>query len=597
MRFPATRALPYSWLAARSDLIAGATVAGIAVPQAIAYALIAGVDPRYGLYSAIVITIIASLLGSSSHLINGPTNAISLVVFSALAPFAGKNGAPEALFLLGIIAGTIQILIAVFKLGDLTRYVSESVILGFMAGAGFLIALGQVGNFVGAAKRGTGDQSVLFNTWLTLSQGSLNPRALGLGLGTIAVVLVIHRLVNAYKLPRIDMLVGLVLASLVAAHFGWSLQGRDGRTAVSVVGAIPAAFPSLHVPHVRLEWLGSLLKSALAVALLGLLEALAVAKSIATYTHQPLDYNRQCLAEGVGNLAGGFFQSLAGSGSLTRSAINYQAGAMTRASGIFSGIIVAIVVVLLGPYARFIPKCVLAGLLFITAARLIDWKRLGYALRASRFDAALVAVTAFTAIFIDVEDSILVGVALSILWFVPRASKPRMRELIVSTEGLIRERRPGEERTRSLLIYDVEGQLFFGAAPQFRRYLADILAECERAETAFVVLRLKRTSNPDVVVAEDLEHFLREARDRRVTVLLAGVRPDLLRILENVGVTQWFSQSQIFPEEAETFSATMRAVRHAIWLARSSSEACTSAPLTPEDGSIQEADAALYYLT
>ncbi len=132
----------------RSDLIAGATVAAIAIPQAIAYALIAGVDPKFGLYSAIVITIVASILGSSSHLINGPTNAISLVVFSSLASFDERFASFQALFLLGIIAGTIQILISVFKLGDLTRYVSESVILGFMAGAGLLIAVGQIGNFL-----------------------------------------------------------------------------------------------------------------------------------------------------------------------------------------------------------------------------------------------------------------------------------------------------------------------------------------------------------------------------------------------------------------------------------------------------------------
>src|SRR5580658_4686230 len=134
----------YSWSAARSDLAAGATVAAIAIPQAIAYALIAGVDPKFGLYSAIIVTIVASLLNSSSHLINGPTNALSLVVFSALASCGGRFEADQALFLLGIMIGAIQICIAVLRLGDLTRYVSESVILGFMAGAGVLIALGQI---------------------------------------------------------------------------------------------------------------------------------------------------------------------------------------------------------------------------------------------------------------------------------------------------------------------------------------------------------------------------------------------------------------------------------------------------------------------
>jgi SulP family sulfate permease len=567
MSLSSKRTFNYRWSTARSDLAAGATVAAIAVPQAIAYALIAGVDPRLGLYSAIVITIVASILGSSAHLINGPTNAISLVVFSALASFDGRFDAYEAMFLLGIIAGSIQILIAVFKLGDLTRYVSESVILGFMAGAGLLIALGQIGNFVGAAKKGGADQSVLLNTWLTLRGATFNSHAIGLGVGTIAVVLLLHKLITKYKLPRLDMLAGLILASLVAAFLGWSSPAPSGATVVSVVGTIPAALPSFHVPQIDFEWFHRLLRGALAVALLGLLEALAVAKSIATYTRQPLDYNRQCLAEGVGNLVGGFFQALPGSGSLTRSAINYQAGAVTRASGVYSGIIVAVVVLLLGPYARFIPKSVLAGLLFITAARLIDWKRLGFAIRASGYDAALVATTAFTAIFISVEDSILVGVALSILLFVPRAAKPGIRELIVTPERVVRERLPGEERAKSLLIYDLEGELFFGAAPEFSRYLHEIIAETDRTASKYVVLRLRRTRNPDAVAAEYLEHFLNEADRRGVTVLLAGIRPDLLKIMKNIGLTSRLPADRLFPQEDDAFSATLRAVRHAAHLA------------------------------
>jgi SulP family sulfate permease len=585
------RRFDYRWSTARSDLAAGATVAAIAVPQAIAYALIAGVDPRLGLYSAIVITIVASILGSSAHLINGPTNAISLVVFSALASFDGRLDAFQAMFLLGIIAGSIQILVAVFKLGDLTRYVSESVILGFMAGAGLLIGLGQIGNFVGAAKKGTADGSVLLNTYLTLRAATFNSHAIGLGIGTIAVVLLLHKLFTKYRLPRLDMLAGLIVGSLVAASFGWSSPAPSGATVVSVVGTIPAALPSFHIPDIDFEWFRRLIRGALAVALLGLLEALAVAKSIATYTRQPLDYNRQCLAEGVGNVVGGFFQCLPGSGSLTRSAINYQSGAVTRASGVYSGIIVAAVVLLLGPYARFIPKSVLAGLLFITAARLIDWKRLGFAIRASRFDAALVAATAFTAIFISVEDSILVGVTLSILLFVPRAAKPGIRELISTPERVVRERLPGEERANSLLIYDLEGELFFGAAPELSRYLDEIVEEAERTGKKYVVLRMRRTRHPDAVAAEYLEHFLRDAERRGITVLLAGIRPDLLKILKNIRFTSWFPEDRLFPEEDEIFSATLRAVRHAAHLANGET---VNAGLHSED----EASAAepAYYL-
>jgi sulfate permease, SulP family len=586
----------YRWGTARSDLIAGATVAAIAIPQAIAYALIAGVDPKFGLYSAVIITIVASLFNSSSHLINGPTNAVSLVVFGALASYDGRFEAYQALFLLGIMIGVIQIAIAVLRLGDLTRYVSESVILGFMAGAGLLIALGQIGNFVGAAKSGRGDPSVIEQTWTILAHGQpFNFYAIGLGTGTIVVVLLLRRLIIRYRLPKIDMLAGLIIASLVAAWFGWSLPTAGGKSLISTVGAVPAALPGFYIPQADLGSMSKLLTGALAISLLGLLEALAVAKSIAVYTREPLDYNRQCLAEGVGNLVGGFFQCLPGSGSLTRSAINYQSGATTRASGIFSGLIVAAVVLVGGPYARFIPKSALAGLLFITAARLIDWQRLAYTLRASRFDAVLVAVTGLTAVVISVDYSILIGVALSIVLFVTRASKPIMRELIVTAERVVRERQPQEKRAGPLLIYDLEGELFFGAAPELDRYLSDILEELERTGIRHLVLRFRRARNPDAGAIEHLERFLRDAKEQRVTVLLAGVRPDFVKILRNVGINKWFPADHIFPEEDRMFSATLNAVRYANQLANQSGndQDVHSGNISTDSG---EAEDPVYYL-
>ncbi|MGB8353595.1 MAG: SulP family inorganic anion transporter [Chthoniobacteraceae bacterium] len=578
----------YSWDIARRDLVAGATVATIAIPQAMAYALIAGVDPRFGLYSAIVVTVVASILGSSNHLINGPTNAISLVVFAALTSFDERFDSYQALFLLALLVGAIQILIAVFKLGDLTRYVSESVILGFMAGAGILVAVGQVGNFLGAAKKGTGDQSALVQLWETLTKGGpFNSHAIGLGVGTIVVVLLLRRLINKYKLPQMDMLLGLIVAAGIAAYFGWSIPAANGKSVVSVVGKIPAALPLFHIPEINFHWITKLIGSAFAISFLGLLEALAVAKSIATYTRQPLDYNRQCLAEGVSNLVGGFFQSLPGSGSLTRSSINYQAGAITRLSGIYSGAIVAAVVLLFGPYARFIPKPALAGLLFITAARLIDWRRLGYAVRASRFDAILVFITAFSAIFISVDESILIGVGLSIIMFVPRASKLGIRELVVTGERVVRERQPEDPPAESLLIYDLEGELFFGGAPELEHHFEKIKEETIRTSINYVVLRLRRARNPDVVAIEHLEHFLRDAAKRGVTILLAGVRPDLAKILSNSHFQDWLPADRIFPEEDKKYSATLNAVRHACHLL-----ARHGAGLEPDP----EKEEAVYYL-
>src|SRR5271156_5194410 len=192
----------YSWGKTRNDLLAGVTVAAISLPQAMAYALIAGVDPRFGLYSAIVITFVASIFGSSSHLINGPTSAISLVVFSSLAFFdpEQKIEAAEAMFLLGAMVGSIQILIAVFRLGDLTRYISESVILGFMSAAAALLAVGQVGNALGVHDQGTGAQHVLYRLWLTLTEGDpVNLKAVGITVTTLALALVFRRVVRRYR--------------------------------------------------------------------------------------------------------------------------------------------------------------------------------------------------------------------------------------------------------------------------------------------------------------------------------------------------------------------------------------------------------------
>src|ERR1700677_1192746 len=261
----------YSADNARKDLLAGATVAAISLPQAMAYALIAGVDPRFGLYSAIVITLVASIFGSSSHLINGPTNAISLVVFSALAFFdpEARYDAYEAMFLLGIMVGSLQILIAVFRLGDLTRYISESVILGFMAGAGLLLALGQTGNLLGLANRGTGHQLVVHRVWLTLTgPGHVDHRSLIASLAAVAVAVGARRAIEKYGLPRMDMLVSLLVVSLFAAAIGWTRTGQAGATLLEVIGRVPGGLPSPHIPEIKFWWVRQMSGSAAAIAVL-----------------------------------------------------------------------------------------------------------------------------------------------------------------------------------------------------------------------------------------------------------------------------------------------------------------------------------------
>ena len=264
---------------------------------------------------------------------------------------------------------------------------------------------------------------------------------------------------------------------------------------------------------------------------------------------------------------------------------------MSRFSGVIASGTVALVVVAFAPYARFIPNAALAGLLLVTASRLIDWKRLTYAILASRYDAGLVFVTAFSAVFISVEFSILIGVALSFLLFVPRAALLRWSELVVSDERVVRERLEEDPACTAMLLYDLEGELFFGAAPELDRCFEELKRRTKDENIHFVVLRLKRTRNPDMVALERFEHFLREMEKEGTTVLLCSVRPSFAKAMTNLRFQEWLPADRVFPEEDEKYSATLNAVRHVHELLKD--DAC---PHCHQNGTAVPDRQARYYL-
>jgi SulP family sulfate permease len=556
----------YTFNEGRRDLQAAVTVAVISLPQSMAYALIAGVDPRFGLYTAMVMTAVAGIFGSSSHLINGPTGAVSLVVFSTLSFFDpdARLDAYEGMFLLSVMIGAIQVFISVFKLGDLTRYISESVITGFMSGAATLTVVGQIGNALGLKSQGTGHQHVFARLWLTLTQDApVNLKAVAISGSSIVMAIVARQLVRRYKLPQLDMFVVLMLVVIPAYFLGWSQPNAAGKAAISLIEEVPASLPRFHIPDIKWSYIGHLSSGAFAIAFLGLLEALAIAKAIAYKTRQPLDYNKQAMAEGLGNLVGGFFRCMPGAGSLSRSAINHQAGAATKFSSVFTAALVAVMVLALAPLTRYIPKAALAGMLIVAASRLIDLQRARYILRTGRYDALLLVLTAAATLIVGVEFSILIGVALSLVLFAPRVAKLKVAELVVTDERVVRERVPGDPVCSAVSIRDFEGELFFAAVPAFAHQLEKSVEEARAQGVNHLVLRLKRLRNPDAVALEALEHFVRETQASGFVLLLAGVRPDLLGGLERLHFFDWFPRENCFAEEEETYSATIKAVRKA----------------------------------
>lgn len=561
---------------ARRDFLAGLTVAAVAVPQAMAYGLVAGLPPVYGLYTAIVLTAVGAFFDSSPQLVNGPTNATSIAVLSATAAFATEDQRVQAAILLALLVGLVQLAITVFGLGDLTRYISHSVIVGFTAGAGTLLVLEQLKNLVGFPAAGDPHDAFLVRFWETMSAGNpIHPETLAIGLGTITIILALRWLKHRLGAP---LLPELLIAVVAMAFLTWGL-GLEAR-GVAVIGDIPASLPPFGLPEAEPGMVRELATSALAISVLGLLEALSMAKALAAHSGQRLDLNQQCLSNGLANAVGGFFHCIPGSGSLTRSAINQQAGATSQWSAIWSAVAVALIMLVFAPYARFIPKAALAGLLVVSAWRMVDRKALLYHARATRMDAVIIGATALSAVAISIEFCILIGVFLSFMLAVPRAGRMLLAEFVLTEAGTIHERLPEDRPCPKLRIFGLEGEMFFGATASLERHF-DHMEEAVGPDTKVLVLRVKRTRNPDAVGLHLLEGFLERMAHRGVTVLLCGVKPELHRSLERAGVTQRFPQDRLFLEEPVRQTSTLLAIRHAYTLLDTPCAACPRRSLDP----------------
>jgi sulfate permease, SulP family len=359
-----------------------------------------------------------------------------------------------------------------------------------------------------------------------------------------------------------DKLAGLILASLVVWVFGMEPGGGHAGL-VEVVGAVPRRFPPFELPPLeRGDYLRELSFSAAAIALLGLVESVAIAKTIAFRTRQALNYNRQVFAEGLANIGGSMFRCMPGCGSLTRSAINYQSGAFSRVSGVMSGLSVLVVMLLFADKADYVPKPALAGTILVTVWRLVDRQRLWYCLRATRFDAGIALATMAAALLISIEFSILIGVFVSFLFYVPRAARLRGTELVVGPEQVVRERQPDDPSCTRMALFSLEGEFFFGAAPELDEYLVELGRRVDQGAQV-VVLRLKRVRNPDMVCLERLERFIKDMDKRDIPVLLCGVRPDFARAMHNLDFGYWLPSGQLFLEEEGATSSTLLAVQKA----------------------------------
>ncbi len=458
--------------------------------------------------------------------------------------------------MIALMIGVVQLSISLLRLGDFSRFISHAVIVGFTAGASVLLILDQLKHVFGLKAKGNAHDHFLTRFYLTMTEGGpIHWPTFYVTLGTIFVILFLRLSKRFLKVGLPEFLLGIVISAISVYLLNWSSIG------VSLISAVPRKLPDFQVPTIDIGLARDLAGSATAIAFLGLLEAIAMAKSLASKSGQRVDMNQQCLSEALANIVGSFFQCIPGSGSLTRSFINHQSGAATQWSGVISAVMVGLTILFFAPLAAYIPKAALAGVLLLTATRMIDYRAMLYHIRATRFDAIIVIATALAAIFISIEFCVLIGVVLSFFMYVPRAAKLYVSELTVGADRIVREIRPGDQRCGLYRIYNFEGELFFGSATELENIFEEIESNLT-PEIRVVLIRLKRARNPDAVCLNLFDRFFDKMHRRAVVVILSGVHESMNQSLINVGIVEKLGEKRIFLESREIWSSTIDAVRY-----------------------------------
>jgi sulfate permease, SulP family len=458
----------------KADFVAALTGAIVVLPQGVAFATIAGMPPEYGLYAGMVPAIIAAWFGSSRHLVSGPTTAASVVLFSALSAMA-LPGSPDYVMLaltLTFMVGMMELLLGFARMGALVNFISHSVVVGFTAGAAVLIAAKQLKHFFGLSMDSSGNLHEILWQFVQHLLG-LNPSATLVAAATLGVGIVCR-----YWLPKIPyMIVAMLFGSLLA--LGLTDWLGAAHTGIATVGALPARLPPLSAPSLTLEHIRQLAPSALAVTLFALTEAVSIGRALAARGGYRIDGNQEFIGQGLSNIAGAFFSGYVATGSFNRSAVNYDAGARTPLAAIFAAFLLMAIVLLVAPYASYLPKAAMAGILFLVAWNLIDFKEIKHILHSSKRETGVLAVTFLSAVFLELEFAIFAGVLLSLVLYLDRTSKPRIVSLAPDPRAPNHafSSSPDVTHCPQLRFLRIDGSLFFGSVAHVEQFFDRLRSE------------------------------------------------------------------------------------------------------------------------
>ncbi|MGJ8745541.1 SulP family inorganic anion transporter [Polaribacter sp.] len=527
----------------KGDLIAGVTVGIILIPQGIAYALIAGLPPIYGLYCALVPQVMYAIFGSSRQVAVGPVAMDSLIVATGVSTLAlaGSDSYISIAILLALMVGAIQFIMGVFSLGFIVNFLSKPVITGFTSAVALIIGFNQFRNLLGVDFTQSDQiQVVLEDIWLHISTFNHPTTVIGL---ICVVVIIAFRKINK-KIP--NALIVVIFGILVMKYFGKSFID------VSIVKDIPSGLPVFGIPTFDLDQIKELLPIALTLVMVGYLETISIGKSLESkqdeYRIRP---NQELIALGLSNMVGSLFKAYPTTSSFSRSAINQESGAKTGMAALISVVMVVFTLLFLTPLFYHLPKTVLAAIIIVAVFGLVNIKEAVFLWKANHLDFWLMFATFLATLTLGIEYGIIVGVGLSLIVLIYRTSRPHVAELgKVPNSNFYRNKNRFDEVIieDDILIFRFDAQIFYANSAYFRDKL-DEMASKKGTALKIIVLDAESINRVDSTGVEMLKERIKFYKKKGVTFYFAGVkgpvRDDFFKsgMLAIINVNHFFMRS------------------------------------------------------
>ncbi len=548
----------------RADLVAGLTVALVLIPQSMAYAQLAGLPPYYGLYAAFLPPAVAALWGSSRQLATGPVAMVSLMTAAALAPFAaaGQDVVPIAI-LMALVAGMFQLALGLLRLGFIVDLLSHPVLIGVTNAAALIIATSQLDKLLGvSAAKAAHHYETVWNTVSAAAQG-VHWGAIGMGACAFAIMIAAKRIDR--RIP------GVLVAVVVTTLLAWLVDyaGQGGR----IIGKIPEGLPGLRLPELSWEALRAVLGPAILLSVIGFVEAISIAKSMALSTRQRIDANQELIGQGLANLAGSATQSYPVSGSFSRSAVNLSAGAITGFAGVVTSVVVILVLLLCTPLLHHLPQATLAAVIVMAVVNLVKIAPVVHAWKVARID-AVIAVATFAITLVaapHLDLGIIAGVGLSVAAFFAVTMRPKVAVLSRHPDGSLRDaERHGLATCDTVLVLRFDGRLYFANAGHFEtRVIAEL---ADRPAVRCLVLACGGINSVDSTGEEVLSSLVSRLEEKGVRVVFLGLRDRIREVLAHGSLVERLGAERFVGDESAALELAGR-------LAGCPAERCATCPL------------------